>query len=246
MIIQVSIKSLTHLLKAHEDLMQENKELAERIGQKVHTKAYEDLLRKWEAGNDRIRHLERENKGLAHENKINKQQYDLHLEIIARQTQHVQLVDREAKGLRKENLELKHQRNQAWHDRGTLGRSASEEITTLMEENKRLAAGICEKEEEIDRLRNRLKIKSGWLPPVKLGTREEMEKDWQKLKADASKKSDGKLQHDNLKVPHVNQCLESTPRNQNGVMHTHGDWHMRKDKFQREAADKTDSRTVLD
>ena len=267
MIIQVSIKSLQALLNKHEELLKINKEVGDDVmkwhdeAKKIEKKkqALHDIIRakdqeirglrksydvarlsehdRWKEiqrlekenqhlaneksnmgkeGTDEIYNLMQENKGLAHENKINKQQYDLHLDIIARQTHHVQLLEREAKGIRKEIAELKHQRNQAWHDRGTLGRDASEEITRLGEENKRLAAGVCEKEEEIDRLKNQLKISEGWRRPVS----------WN--------------------PPRKNQTINRPPQHQDGVMHTHGDGHMRKDRFQREAADKTDSRTVLD
>ena len=73
MIIQVSIKSLTHLLKTHEDLMKENKDLAERFGELGEdTKMWHDEAKKIEkkkqALHDIIRAKDQEIRGLNKEN----------------------------------------------------------------------------------------------------------------------------------------------------------------------------------
>lgn len=208
MIIQVSIKSLTTLLKRHEELLEEREKHLRGIRgrDKELTRAINECNR-----------LANENKHLENEkSNIGKEGTD---EIYKLMEEKNWLE--KAKGQLSDRLRHRETQNVELHAQI---RNRNEEITRLEvqcneldRENKRLAAGVCEKEEEIDRLKNQLKIKEDWPTAVKFA-----------------------------KPPRKNQTINRPPRHQDGVMHTHGDGQMRKDRFQREAADKTDSRAVLD
>ena len=209
MIIQVSIKSLTHLLKAHEDLMKENRDLAERLGQKTDTKKYEDLLRKWEEANDRIRYKDREI------TKLTKAYNTARLSENDRWKE-VQRLEKEKDEKSKDCDNFIGEIRKHWDERHRLAEEnkrlkkeicEKEEVVTdnvkqvVGELISSLTKGVCEKEEEIDRLKNQLKVKEGWLPPVHFG-----------------------------RPPRKNQCLERPPRKQNRG--TEDDWNKEKGQYE--------------